>query len=94
MSFWVVRTVLKVNENRRTIEKENEVEVILFKVNEIKNNKNQGQFGRRSLGFRVDQMTLTSRKEMMERQKKLADINMEREIDCFHNMLNVSGSAG
>ena len=45
------------------------------------------------LGFRVDQMTLTSRKEMMERQKKLADINMERELDCFHNMLNVSGSA-
>ena len=46
------------------------------------------------MGFRVDHMTLTSRKEMMERQKKLADINMEREIDCFHNMLNVSTYSG
>ena len=64
------------------------------KINKIIKKKNQGQFGRRSLGFRVDQMTLTSRKEMMERQKNLADINMEREIDCFHNMLNVSDSAG
>ena len=38
-------------------------------------------------------MTLALRKELMERQKTQADINMEREIDCFHNLLNVSGSA-
>merc|ERR1712079_550351 len=68
-----VRTVLKVNDNRRTAEKENEVEE---------------QFGRGSLSFRVDQMTLTPRKEIMERQKKLADCNMDREIDCFYNMIN------
>ena len=49
----------------------------------------QEQFGRGSLSFRVDQMTLTPRKEIMERQKKLADCNMDREIDCFYNMINV-----
>jgi len=67
-----VRTVLKNNDNKRTIEKENEVEE---------------HYGRSSLSFRVDQMTLVQRKDIMERQKKIADMNMSREIDCFHTML-------
>jgi len=70
-----VRTVLKNNDNKRTIEKENEVEE---------------HYGRSSLSFRVDQMTLVQRKDIMERQKKIADMNMSREIDCFHTMLKLT----
>ena len=66
--------MLKNNDNKRTIEKENEVEE---------------QYGRSSLSFRVDQMTLVQRKDIMDRQKKIADMNMSKEIDCFHTMLKV-----
>ena len=38
----------------------------------------------------MDKMTLTARQEITERQKKLADSNMDREIDCFYNMINVN----
>ena len=67
--------MLKNNDNKRTIEKENEIEE---------------QYGRSSLSFRVDQMTLIQRKDIMDRQKKIADINMSREIECFHTMLKVN----
>jgi len=44
-------------------------------------------FGRSSLSFRVDQVTLVQRRDITERQKMIADTNMNNEIDCFYNML-------
>ena len=65
---------MKNNENRRTIEKETEVE---------------DSYGKCSLSFRVDQMTLAQRRDLSQRQKHLADTNMEAEIQCFMKMLKV-----
>ena len=69
-----VRTALKSSDNKRSFEKGSEVEE---------------SFGRSSLSFRVDQMTLQQRKIIMERQKNIADDNMVNEINCFSNMLKV-----
>ena len=71
-----VRTALKSSDNKRSFEKGSEVEE---------------SFGRSSLSFRVDQMTLQQRKIIMERQKNIADDNMVNEINCFSNMLKVCG---
>lgn len=67
-----VRTALKSSDNKRPFEKGTEVEE---------------SFGRNSLSFRVDKMTLQQRKIIMERQKNIADENMVNEINCFSNML-------
>ena len=69
-----VRTALKSSDNKRPFEKGTEVEE---------------SFGRNSLSFRVDKMTLQQRKIIMERQKNIADENMVNEINCFSNMLKV-----
>ena len=75
--FYSVRTALKSSDNiKRSFEKGSEVEE---------------SFGRSSLSFRVDQMTLQQRQIIMERQKNIADDNMVNEINCFSNMLKVCG---
>ena len=74
--FYSVRTALKSSDNKRSFEKGSEVEE---------------SFGRSSLSFRVDQMTLQQRQIIMERQKNIADDNMVNEINCLSNMLKVCG---
>lgn len=74
--LYSVRTALKSSDNKRSFEKGSEVEE---------------SFGRSSLSFRVDQMTLQQRQIIMERQKNIADDNMVNEINCFSNMLKVCG---
>ena len=74
--LFAVRTALKSSDNKRSFEKGSEVEE---------------SFGRSSLSFRVDQMTLQQRQIIMERQKNIADDNMVNEINCFSNMLKVCG---
>ena len=39
------------------------------------------------LCFKTDQMTVVHRRELMERQKNMADLNNEKEIDFFSNMI-------
>jgi len=67
-----VKTALKNSENLRRTEKENEIEEM---------------YGRSSLSFRVDQVTLLQRSQISQRQKIIADENMFAEIDCFCKLL-------
>ena len=41
------------------------------------------------LQFLPLQVTLVQRRDITERQKMIADTNMNNEIDCFYNMLKV-----
>ena len=50
----------------------------------------QGNFGVASLCLKTDLMTVVQRKEMMERQKNIAENNSGREIGYFTNVINVS----
>jgi len=49
----------------------------------LKEKEIEEHFGISSLCFKTDLMTVVQRKEVMERQKNMADININREIDCF-----------
>ena len=49
----------------------------------------QENFGISSLCFKTDLMTVMQRREMMERQKDIADINISKEIECFSDVINV-----
>jgi len=72
-----VKTALKNSENLRRTEKENEIEEM---------------YGRSSLSFRVDQVTLIQRSQFSQRQKIIADENMFAEIDCFCKLLQLTDS--
>ena len=43
-----------------------------------------------SFCFKTDLMTVVQRKEVMQRQKSMADININREIDCYSTVIQVS----
>jgi len=75
--MYTVKTALKNSENLRRTEKENEIEEM---------------YGRNSLSFRVDQVTLHQRTQISQRQKTLADENMFAEIDCFCKLLQLTDS--
>ena len=84
-----VKTVLK-NDGKRSLEKENEIEVnSTLNVKKCLHYYPQEHYGRSSLSFRVDQVTVKQRLELMERQKMIADNNINNEINSFNNLLKV-----